>query len=88
METRSLRERFMLEGAIGYIAHLSQSIQEGKLKTLYQISTKLDKDGKSACGALSLHLENALKAAGFETGLLEETTNENEESEEVTQHDN
>ncbi len=69
---KNLRERFMLEGAIGYIAHINQKIQNKEFKTVEEIYEKLNNDGMSASGALSLHLENALKNAGFATGLLED----------------
>lgn len=71
---KNLKERFMLEGALGYIAHLNQEIRKGNLKTIEEISNRLNDDGLTASGALSLHLEQALKIAGFETGLFSEPT--------------
>jgi hypothetical protein len=64
-------ERYMLEGAIGYINHLIEEIRNGKFKTVEEVSEKLSRDGEAASGALSFHFARALKIAGLECGLLD-----------------
>jgi hypothetical protein len=81
MEKQSLRERFMLEGAIGYIVNLFQQIDQGNLKTVEEIKGKLSEDGERASGALSCHLEAALKTAGFATGFLDDDVKQQKEAE-------
>ena len=66
------RERSMLEGAVGYIAYLLEQIEKGKVKTVEDLKSKLSSDGEIACGALSHHLEGALRTAGMASCFIDD----------------
>lgn len=74
------KDRNLLEGAIGYIIYLIHTIEQGKVKTLEELKTKLSDDGEQACGALSLHLEDRLKIAGFATAFTDDANNPEEDN--------
>lgn len=68
------RERYMLEGAIGYIVYLIEQLRTSKLKTLKEVKDKLSQDGAEASGALSHHFEENLRTAGFSSGFPNDKT--------------
>lgn len=66
------KDRSMLEGAVGYIVHLTEQIEQGKVKSLEDVKNKISKDGELACGALSHHLEKSLRLAGMTSLFLDD----------------
>lgn len=68
---KTVEDRCMLEGAIGYIVYLIEEIEDGKFKTVEDLSKKLSEDGARASGALSHHFKDKLKIVGLSSGFPE-----------------
>ena len=64
------KERYMLEGAIGYSAYLLEQLQKGKIKTIEEATQKISQDAIKASAALMCHLEKALQMAGMTSRFL------------------
>jgi hypothetical protein len=75
-QLKTIEERCMLEGAVGYIAYLQDAIRESKFKTVEDLSKKIGEDGITASSALAEHFKERLKIAGLGSGLLVEMTKE------------
>ena len=71
-QLRTIQERCMLEGAVGYIAYLQEAISKGKFKTVEDLSCKIGEDGITASSALAEHFRDKLRIAGWKCGLFEE----------------
>ena len=67
-EFDALRQKFLLEGALGYMYELAT---DETVKTMDDLGAKLDRDFKHAAGDLSRLLREDLKWAGQTTGLLD-----------------
>jgi hypothetical protein len=73
-QLKTIEERCMLQGAVGYITYLLEEMHQGKLKTVTDILNKLSLDGETASSALAYHFKDKLKIAGWASGLFVETT--------------
>lgn len=73
-ETRAkaAKEQHQLEGALGYAARIVKAVQDGKIKTMEDLSNLITEDTNRINGALSNHCLEALKLAGWTSALFEE----------------
>jgi len=66
-----LLQKARLEGAIGYITYLCETLDEKKIKTLNEIDQAIRGDWGSACSAIGQLMMETLQFDGFGNGLMD-----------------
>jgi hypothetical protein len=66
------RERYRLEGALGYCLRIAEKI-ESKV-SIDELNKGVQEDFERVSAALSRHCRDDIKNAGFEVGLFEDDT--------------
>jgi hypothetical protein len=64
-------QKARLEGAIGYITYLCETLDEKKIRTLSEIDQTIRGDWGSACSAVGLLMMETLQFDGFANGFMD-----------------
>ncbi len=70
-------QKARLEGAIGYITYLCETLDEKKIKTLNEIDQTIRGDWGSACSAVGLLMMETLQFDGFANGFMDNIKTKN-----------
>jgi hypothetical protein len=70
-ELDQMLQKARLEGAIGYITFLCQTLDEEKITTLQEFSQLIRRDWDCACSATALLMMEALRFDGFANGFMD-----------------
>ena len=71
-QSQKNKERYRLEGALGYAIRIAQRIQNKTANNSEEISEIINADFKDMSSALSFHCKDNLVSAGFAVGLFDD----------------
>ena len=70
-QLEKMLQKARLEGAIGYITYLCQTLDDKKIRTLDELEQTIRGDWNSASGAIGLLMMENLLFDGFANGLMD-----------------
>ncbi len=71
-ENQKLKDRSLLEGALGYCLRIAEKINKKEIDSLEDLDKIIAEDTDRINGALTHHFLDDLKTAGWTTGLFED----------------
>ena len=66
------KERYRLEGALGYALRIAKKVQDKEVKSLEELEQIIGEDWKGISAGLAFHCCEDLKNAGFAVGLFDD----------------
>jgi hypothetical protein len=75
-ELERMLQKARLEGAIGYITYLCESLDEKKIKTLHELDQTIKSDWGRGCSAVGRLMMEALQVDGYGNGFMDSITPE------------